>query len=184
MRKTLAIVLCSFMLACSTLLCACGGKNDRGKLNDYEKQGYTAVCKLEYCEKLESTSSSTFTTIRELYSYYTFEIENKQTLTHEEYLELDEKYKHIYVNNSETNYGFNFEMEKAQNDYYNFLTDLRVGDLVKYNSDQYHTAKIKSKKEVYVYVKILNNNLLDIIDLYNQRHFLILTDSFKITYLN
>lgn len=158
-KKISLFVLCGFMLISSLFFTACGG--NQGNNNDYEKQGFTAVCSVEY---------STNNTLLTLYSHYELEFDDLQVITEEEFYSLSNK----DLSNLSF-YDMRFSNAKE--------VEYKVGEIIKYriSYDAFYTAKINSIKEKYIYVRDLSNNQFELID-YNNHHYFITTSYFKIEY--
>lgn len=154
-KKVSLIVLCGLMLLCSVLLFGCNQSNE----NPYEEQGFTAVRSVEY--SYESGSSEYLRTINATY-LFSF---NRQNITEDEYNSsmLETCYPDFYGNIPSDNTITIFEIGKS----YKFSDGIN-----------FHIYTITGLTKECPYIKILDNNNLELIDKDGSHHII------KTTYYN
>jgi len=158
-KLRLTLVCCLLVLSSCFIFAGC----NESEVEKYAKQGYTAVCSIKY----NGASSSTTT----LHSYFKIEYDDVKVITYDEYVQLnyedcpfDGSYRDITMS-PDKKYPYT-----AGKMYKSFLPTNRC-----------YSLKIAAIEERYVYVKILNDNTLDIIT-GDRIHYAIKPTSYEIVY--
>lgn len=157
MKKLNVLFACAVILLSSFLFFGCD--SEKSEIEKYKDQGFTAVYSLEY--QTDTYNSST----QQLFSKYSIELEERTEITRDEFNASNYKF---YQGNPQI--------------YLNDDISFSVGETVKYSdtNNRYLTARIKSIKKLFVFVKVCDSNLIEII--YDGSHILIQTKYFKVTY--
>ena len=173
MKKSIFVLLCLAFIPLSFLFTGCDNKNPISIEHQYDNQGFTHVCSIDYLDERNNLQ-----TIR---SYYLLSFDYKEILE-EEYTASNLEEWNMYATPSSPKESKPmFEKDNIKNRYL-------IGQKFKHftNSDEGHykffIREITKIEYQYIYFKVTNNSVLEIIDSYSNSHFQIFTSYFKINY--
>lgn len=162
MKKFLTSMLCGLLISCSLLFMGCGSKQPDA-IDRYSQQGYTAVCSVTYFQYETGSVPSRITTLN---SYFALSFDYDK-ISLEEYNNSSLEYYNINSNN--------IEMDAKKQVY-------KIGQKFKtQNYSEYYLLTLTKIEEHYVFIKILDNDCLEIIDTL-ENHYIIKTSYFKIDF--
>lgn len=157
MKKFKPIALGLLMiLSFSFLFTGCGGNYNK---NEYEKKGFIAVCSVEYW------TGNNFLILN---SKYSVEFETEE-ISAEKYVSLN--YQELPMSNS----AYNMTDDKQTPFIKNAIFKRR-------STPDYFLFKVTNVIEKYIYIKVIDDNKIEIIDTYNSENFLINTPYYNILY--
>lgn len=160
LKKFNLFILCGLLLFCSLIFVGCGNPSNK---NNYENQGFIAVCEVNY-----TTSNGTNQDYEvSLNSYYTVSYSIKQEITEEEFNSSSYEY---CESNSRQNFSSDNKIEYS------------IGETYRsYDYNGYYLIEINDIQAYYLYVKILDGNKFELIDLAGD-HYIINTSYYNIKY--
>ena len=170
-KNSILITICAMLMLCCFTLVGCG-ETPTSDHDKYLSEGFTAVCSVEY----KYDRYNDFPYSETLHSIYQYQYESTE-ITKEEYDSSDLEYRYL---EKESN------MNAEKNPYYfNQYSGIKYKTSINTTSDpnetKYYIRELKSYTENFVYVKVHDDDSLEIIDTDNS-HIRITPSFYKIEY--